>query len=194
MFRTTRTKKTFSLIAVLAVLAAGALALAGCSTTASTDSESDDMESMATTLTTSDTWVKAIDSGMTAAFGMVENPTDADITIVSATTSASDMTELHETLENESGDMVMQPIEGGFTVPAGGMLMLEPGGNHIMIMGVTDPILAGDDVTVTLTLDDGSTVEFTAPAKDYSGANENYEGDDDMDDGDMDHDDMEMNE
>ncbi|MBH0023404.1 copper chaperone PCu(A)C [Salinibacterium sp. SWN248] len=187
-----RTKKSFSLIAVLA---AGALALAGCSTTASTDGD-DSMESTATTLTTSDTWVKAIDSGMTAAFGMVENPTDHDITIVSATTSASDMTELHETLENESGDMVMQPIEGGFTIPAGGMLMLEPGGNHIMIMGVADPILAGDDVTVTLTLDDGSTLEFTAPAKDYSGANENYEGDDDMDldNGDMGHDDTEMDE
>lgn len=188
-----RATRTFSLIAVLA---AGALALAGCSTTASTDSDTDDMGSMATTLTTTDTWVKAIDSGMTAAFGMVENPTDHEITIVSASTSASDMTELHETLENESGDMVMQPIEGGFTIPAGGMLMLEPGGNHIMIMGVTEPILAGDDVTVTLTLDDGSTLEFTAPAKDYSGANENYEGDEDMDmdHGDMDHDDMEMDE
>ena len=188
-----RTTSKFSLIAVLA---AGALALAGCSTAASTDSGTDDVASTPTTLTTTDAWVKAIDSGMTAAFGMVENPTDHDITIVSATTSASDMTELHETLENESGDMVMQPIEGGFTIPAGGMLMLEPGGNHIMIMGVAEPILAGDDVTVTLTLDDGSTVEFTAPAKDYSGANENYEGDDemDMDHGDMDHDDMEMNE
>jgi len=188
MIRTTRTKNTVSLIAILA---AGALALAGCSTTASTDNDTDDMASTATTLTTTDAWVKAIDSGMTAAFGMVENPTDREITIVSATTSASDMTELHETLENESGDMMMQEIDGGFTIPAGGMLMLEPGGNHIMIMGVADPILAGDDVTVTLTLDDGSTVEFTAPAKDYSGANENYEGDDEMD---MDHDDMEMDE
>jgi hypothetical protein len=170
------TTKKFSLIAILA---AGALALAGCSTAASTSSD-DSMASAATTLTTSDTWVKAIDSGMTAAFGIVENPTDHDITIVSATSSASDMAELHETLENNAGDMVMQPIDGGFVVPAGGMLMLEPGGNHIMIMGVTDPILAGDDVTLTLTLDDGSTLEFTAPAKDYSGANENYEGDEDM--------------
>jgi len=175
---------TTSKFRLIAVLAAGALALAGCSATASTEGDSDDTTSTATTLTTTDTWVKAIDSGMTAAFGMVENPTDRDITIVSATTSVSDMTELHETLENDSGDTVMQQIDGGFTIPAGGMLMLEPGGNHIMIMGVSDPILAGDDVTVSLTLDDGTTVEFTAPAKDYAGANENYEDDMDMD---MDH-------
>jgi copper(I)-binding protein len=171
-----RTTKKFSPIAVLA---AGALALAGCSTAASANSD-DSMESTATALTTFDTWVKAVDSGMTAAFGLVENPTDHDITIVSVTSSVSDSAELHETLENDAGDMVMQPIDGGFVVPAGEMLMLEPGGNHIMNMGVTGPILAGDDVTVTLTLDDGSTLEFTAPAKDYAGANENYEGDDDM--------------
>lgn len=182
---------TITKFRIAAVLAAGALALTGCSTTASTDgADTATVESAASTLTTSDTWVKAIDGGMTAAFGMITNPTDHDITIVAASTSVSDMTELHETVENDSGDMVMQPRDGGFVIPAGGMLMLEPGGNHIMIMGVTDPILAGDDVSVTLTLDDGSTVEFTAPAKDYSGANENYEGDDDttMDD------DMEMNE
>jgi len=182
---------TLNKFRIVAVLAAGALALTGCATTASSDGDDTAaVESAATTLTTSDMWVKAVDSGMTAAFGMIDNPTDHDITVVSVSTSISDMTELHETVENDAGDMVMRPIEGGFMIPAGGSLMLEPGGNHIMIMGVTDPILAGDDVTVTLTLDDGSTLEVTAPAKDYSGANENYEGDDDMDmDGDM-----EMNE
>ena len=38
--------------------------------------------------------------------------------------------------------------------------------------------------TFTLTFSDESTYEFTAPVKDYSGANENYEGDDTTD---MDH-------
>ncbi|TQO20530.1 hypothetical protein FB472_2165 [Rhodoglobus vestalii] len=170
---------TLNKFRIVAVLAAGALALTGCSTAASSDrADTSAGEPAATTITASDMWVKAVDGGMTAAFGMLENPTDQDITVLSASTSVSDMSELHETLENDAGDMVMREIDGGFVIPAGGTLMLEPGANHIMLMGVSAPILAGDNVTITLTLDNDSTVEFSAPAKDYSGANENYEGGD----------------
>ena len=45
----------------------------------------------------------------------------------------------------------MQPVPGGFTVPANGMLTLEPGGFHIMLMGVSAPIRAGAEVPFTLT-------------------------------------------
>lgn len=93
------------------------------------------------------------------------------------------MLELHETVENESGEMVMRQIEGGFVIPSDGDLSLEPGGNHIMMMDLTAPLVAGQNVTFTLTFSDDSVYEFTAPVKDYSGANETYEGDDmDMDD------------
>ena len=45
-----------------------------------------------------------------------------------------------------------------------------------MFMGVPSPIAAGDDVKVTLSLGDGSTLSFTAVAKDFAGANESYDG------------------
>jgi copper(I)-binding protein len=128
-----------------------------------------------------DAWVKAADEGMSAAFGTLENSGDTDITVVSAQSPASTMIELHETVENDAGEMVMQAKDGGFVIPANGSLELAPGGNHIMLMGLTAPVQAGDESTFTLTLDDGSTYEFTAPAKDYAGANETYEGDMDMD-------------
>jgi copper(I)-binding protein len=127
-----------------------------------------------------DAWVKAADEGMSAAFGTLENSGDTDITVVSAQSPASTMIELHETVENDAGEMVMQAKDGGFVIPANGSLELAPGGNHIMLMGLTAPVQAGDESTFTLTLDDGSTYEFTAPAKDYAGANETYEGDMDM--------------
>ena len=88
------------------------------------------------------------------------------------------MLELHETVENESGAMIMREIEGGFVIPAGETLDLVPGGNHIMLMDLTDPLAAGEEVTFTLTFSDDSSYEFTAPVKDYAGANENYEGGD----------------
>lgn len=132
-------------------------------------------------LRVTDAWVKAADTGMSAAFGTLENSGTTDLTVVSAESAAATMLQLHETVANDAGDMVMQQKDTGFVVPAGGSLELAPGGNHIMLMALTGPIKAGDEVTVTLTLSDGSTADFTAPAKDYSGANETYTGDMKMD-------------
>lgn len=122
-----------------------------------------------------DAWVKAAESGMSAAFGLIENHTDQDVVVLSATSPASESIELHETALNADGQMVMRELEGGFVIPAHGQYLLEPGGNHLMLMGLTGPLLAGELVEFTLTLDDGSTIVFEAPIKDYSGANEQYE-------------------
>lgn len=162
----------------LALTAIAALALAGCSTpasgpeaTAAPAGDSVEMENG---------WVKAAESGMSAAFGELENSGSNEITVVSVETEASSALELHETVENEAGEMMMREKTGGFTIPAGDSLVLEPGGNHIMLMDLTNPIAAGDEITFTLTFSDDSTYEFTVPAKDYAGANENYADGDDM--------------
>ena len=44
-----------------------------------------------------------------------------------------------------------------------------------MIMDLASPIRPGDNVDVTLTLDDGSTVGFSALAKETTAGEENYE-------------------
>ena len=163
------------------LLATAALTLTGCASTAAPAAEA---EPAGDVIQISDAWVKSADDGMSAAFGELVNEGDEDITVVSAETAASSMLELHETVENEAGEMVMRQVEGGFVIPAGEALLLEPGANHIMLMDLASPLQAGDEVTFTLTFADDSTFEFTAPVKDYSGANETYEGGDDME---MDH-------
>ena len=154
--------------------------LAGCSsdttTTATTDSSPSGSASAGCPITVADAWVKAADTGMTAAFGELDNTTAADVTITGASSPAATSMELHEVVE-DNGSMVMQPVKGGFTVPANDHLHLEPGGYHLMLMDVTAPIKAGDDVTFTLTCSDGATTEFTAQAKTYTGAEEQYKGD-----------------
>ncbi len=162
--------------AVVFALAAAALALAGCATT--TPDQAAGPTTAGQSVTSIDAWVKAAGEGMSAAFGELANTGDADVTLVSATSTASTSMQLHETVDNGSGSMVMQEKDGGFTMPAGGALTLEPGGNHLMLMGLTAPIVAGDEIEFTLTFSDGSDYTFTAPAKDYSGANETYTGDD----------------
>lgn len=156
-----------------ALVAVSLLALTGCAaTTAPAESES---APAGDSITIEDAWVKSAEEGMSAAFGTLTNTGTDDVTVVSAETAASSMVELHETVENEAGEMVMREIEGGFVIPAGGTLLLEPGASHIMLMDLAAPLQAGAEVTVTLTFSDDSTYEFTAPVKDYSGANENYE-------------------
>lgn len=163
---------------LLALSAAALIALTGCSAPASDASEGSAAPA-AENVTMENGWVKAAESGMSAAFGELENTGSDDITVMSASTEASSALELHETVENEAGEMIMREKTDGFTIAAGESLSLEPGGNHLMLMDLTNPIQAGDEVTFTLTFSDDSTYEFTVPAKDYAGANENYEGGDD---------------
>src|SRR5699024_1810454 len=99
--------------------------------------------------------------------------------------------ELHESVPG-GGGMSMQEKEDGFVIPAGGELLLQPGGDHIMLMGLEDPITTGQQISVTLEFADGAEQEITVSARDFEGAEENYAGD--MDHGDMDHGDMDDDE
>ena len=170
------TTTTNTLSRFVAITAVSLLALTGCAAqSAPAETQSAPAGEV---VTIDDAWVKSADDGMSAAFGTLVNSGGDDVTVVSVTSDASTMLELHETVENEAGEMVMREIAGGFVIPAGGELALEPGGNHIMLMDLTAPLTAGDQATFTLTFSDDSTYEFTAPIKDYSGANENYESGD----------------
>ncbi|MGC4821782.1 copper chaperone PCu(A)C [Micromonospora sp. DT63] len=123
-------------------------------------------------VTIRDPWVKAADKGMTAAFGTLVNDSDTDVTVTGATTSVSPM-ELHE-MAMKDGKMVMQAKQGGIVIKAKSTHPLEPGGDHLMLMDVKQPVRAGDELTFTLTFADGKTQQFTAVAKPFTGAQETY--------------------
>jgi copper(I)-binding protein len=146
--------------------------LSGCAADVAPPAESP-QAGKAAAVTIRDPWVKTAESGMSAAFGTLVNNTGGDLTVVSATSSASTMIELHE-VAMDGGEMVMRPKAGGFVIPAGGTHELKPGGDHIMLMDITTPVKAGDQITFRLTLSDGSQVEITAVGKPYAGANESY--------------------
>ena len=159
----------------LLVLSTAALAVAPLSACGGDDGDA----SAEDTITVTDAWVRASDGMMTGSFGVITNDGDADVTVVSAETSASDRTELHEVVMQD-GEMVMTPVEGGFIVPAGGEHVLEPGADHVMIMDMAQPVMAGDDVEITLTFDDGSTYSYTAQAREAEVGDETYVPDEGM--------------
>jgi copper(I)-binding protein len=164
-----------------AVVVATTLVLAGtvsgCSssedTTATTASAA---STQADHVTVADAWVKSAPSGMTAAFGTLVNGGDTDVRLESVTTELAAKVELHETVSDGSGGMTMRPKDGGFTIAAGKSHELAPGGDHIMMMGLTDPAVAGEEVELVLHFADGSTRTMTALVKDFTGADEKYAG------------------
>lgn len=195
MFNTHRTQRSRRAAVGLASAAAAlALVLTGCSQAAEPAGAktNETAQSEQTTVTSRDMWVKATDpdvapgEAMTGVFGVIANTGDKDLVITSVESDVAGITELHEVV-----DGTMRKIQGDVTVPAGGELLLEPGADHIMLMDITKPLSPGDDVTVTLTFSDGSTLKIVALVKDTSGANESYD-DIAMDHGDMDHGDMDM--
>ncbi|WP_448006406.1 copper chaperone PCu(A)C [Agromyces bauzanensis] len=159
-----------------------ALALAGCasagatSATTAADAGAGSVAETTASVTLTDGWAKAAETGMTAVFGSLENAGSEDLVVIAVETDAAESAELHEMVGDGSGTMSMREKDGGFPIAAGDQLQLEPGGNHIMLLGLTAPLLAGDEVALTLAFDDGSTLEVTVPVKDYEGANESYDG------------------
>lgn len=137
-------------------------------------------------------WVKATDEDMTAIFGTLSNHSDAALTLESAAVDVDADAELHEVVQ-EAGSSVMRAVDGGLEIPAGGELKLEPGGYHIMLVELGDPITPGQDLELTLRFSDGSETVTTVPARAFEGAQEEYHAGDageGMDNGDMEHGDM----
>lgn len=121
-----------------------------------------------------DAWAKAADGGATAVFGTVTNPGDEPLRLVGARSAAAARVELHTTATGSDGSATMHAVPS-LEVPAHGTLALGPGGDHLMLLDLVDPLEPGEEVTVVLELEDGSTLELLAPVKEYAGAQEDYD-------------------
>ncbi len=63
------------------------------------------------------------------------------------------------------GAMTMQEVES-VPVGAGSSVAFEPGGLHVMLLELADPLELGETFTVTLTLDDGTDFEIDVEVRD----------------------------
>ena len=166
-----------SRISRAAALAAGVLAaatLSGCASDSVTTASDSSSAAGPCPISVSDAWVKATDTEMTGAFGTLTNTGDAEMVVVSATSPVAGTMEIHEVVDKD-GTMVMQPLEGGLVIPAGGTATLAPGQDHLMLMGLSEPIEAGQTVEITMTCADGGTAAYSGVAKPFEGGEETYE-------------------
>lgn len=99
----------------------------------------------------------------TAAFVVLKNADRKDHKLVKAASNVARTVELHEHAK-DGGVMKMRPVKD-ITLKAGGAMALQPGGYHIMLIGLERPLRAEQKVPLTLTFEDGTTLVLDAPVR-----------------------------
>jgi copper(I)-binding protein len=61
------------------------------------------------------------------------------------------------------GVVKMHKIEGGLPIEAGSSLKLEPGGTHLMLVGLTSALDEGEQLLLTLDFDRAGSVDVVVP-------------------------------
>ncbi len=94
-------------------------------------------------------WTRAAGQGMQGGgFLIIRNTGATPDRLVSATSPAAGRLELHTHVRD--GDVMrMRPV-ADIPVPANGEVTLQPGGLHLMLIGLTQPMNAGQSIPVTL--------------------------------------------
>lgn len=94
----------------------------------------------------------------------IKNNGKADDTLVSITSSAAAVVEMHE-MAMQGEIMKMRRLDGGIAIPAGKTVELTPGGLHLMFMKVKEPFKVGATVQATLTFEKAGKVDITLPVE-----------------------------
>lgn len=105
-------------------------------------------------------------------------------------TDIADVVEIHETTMDENDIAQMRPIEG-VELPAGESVALEPGGKHIMLIGLQQDLQAGGTFDLTLNFEQAGPITVEANIHEGGAAMEMDHGQGEMEEAEMNHDQME---
>ncbi len=98
-----------------------------------------------------------------AAFMTLTNQGTADDRLIAAEAEVSEVTELHTHI-NDDGIMRMREVPA-IEVPADGAAVLAPGGLHVMFIGLTRPLIAGETLALTLRFERAGSVTVAVPVR-----------------------------
>lgn len=124
-------------------------------------------------VTVHDAWVRGTVAQQKASglFAVITSAKDS--TLVAASTPVAGVVEIHE-MKMEGSTMKMRQLSAGLPLPAGQAVELKPGGYHVMLMDLKQPLQDGESVPLTLVVEgkDGKreTLELKVPVKALSAA------------------------
>ncbi len=88
--------------------------------------------------------------------------------LVEARSSVAGVVEIHE-MSMDGNVMRMRALPNGLVLPAGKAVTLKPGGYHVMLMDLKQPLKTGEMVPVTLVVEGADkqreTIEIKAPVR-----------------------------
>ncbi len=111
-----------------------------------------------------DAYVRAVPPGApaTAAFMQLKDNGE-DVDLVKAHSDIAESVELHTHI-HDGGVMRMRPIKK-LELKKGETTVLQPGGHHIMMIGLKQPLTVGEKVDIDLEFSDGSHQKISAPVR-----------------------------
>ncbi|HHC74562.1 MAG TPA: copper chaperone PCu(A)C [Thiothrix sp.] len=156
-----------------------ALLVSACSpdqaANADTSSSNSDKAAQATETTQStpsvqvtEAYARAVppNSPASAVFLTLHNNGEQEQRLVSATSNVANVVELHNHVKQD-GMMQMRKIDH-ISIPAKGKTTLKPGGLHIMLIQLQQPLVVDSTIAVTLHFADGSEQALTVPVREIS--------------------------
>lgn len=101
---------------------------------------------------------------MTAAYLLITNDSHNTDRLLGAESAAARVVEIHQTvMQNDVASMQHMP---SVEIPGGGTLKFEPGGYHLMLIDLQQPLAAGDEIEITLNFETAGKVTLTAAVTD----------------------------
>ncbi|MBA4108338.1 MAG: hypothetical protein C0487_01920 [Leptothrix sp. (in: Bacteria)] len=100
----------------------------------------------------SDGWVRHAVKGQSGTGGFMTLTSRVPLTLVGFRSPVSASAELHEM--SMQGDVMRMRAIDALPLPAGQPVALQPGGHHLMLMGLKRPLSVGDHLLLTLKLRD----------------------------------------
>lgn len=116
------------------------------------------------TVEVSDPWCRPSPNGATAGACYVTIKASSDNRLTGAAAPQAGEVQIHD-MSMQGGVMKMTPLPDGLALKAGEKTALAPGGKHLMLIGLTSPLIEGSAVALTLTFSDTPAVTVQAPVR-----------------------------
>jgi len=156
---------TRRLIIALSLLTAVILVASGCGSDESSESEESTSAAPTTPqrMDVQSLWIRPAPAGGNSALYMrLVNGTAAPDTLVRVSVSEADTVEIHESYQRDDGMTGMRPI-GPLPVAPKSNVVLEPGGKHVMLLNLKEPLVSDSTVAVRLTFSRAGMRRVQAP-------------------------------
>tara|TARA_Y100000817_G_scaffold284693_1_gene251445 strand:- start:511 stop:954 length:444 start_codon:yes stop_codon:yes gene_type:complete len=107
-----------------------------------------------------DEWARVTPSGSGSVYMTIENDGDQDDNLTSAISDEAEMTMIHQTVREENIAKMIH-VMGGIDLPKGKRIKLEPGGYHLMLMGIEKNLTLNDRIRITLSFKNNENIEIS---------------------------------